>query len=185
MIPMMTSMRNQEKTSELPLKEASVAAALADIIWRDAKVDIAFVPAATYAATVGPDAPTASPLQDDPIVIVELTGVQLQNALMRSVSYVPKAFGGLLSTAGLTTMVTIGRDGRARVMSIELMGKRLEPSRRYKVAMPKPLADGQLGYFQIWDKQTVRTTTNMTTLGCSRKQNGAAPVVASYKVIGQ
>jgi hypothetical protein len=82
-------------------------------------------------------------------------------------------------------MVTIGRDGRAKVMSIELMGKRLDPSRRYKVAMPKPLADGQLGYFQIWDKQTVRTMTNLTILGCSRKQNGASPVVASYKVIGQ
>jgi 2',3'-cyclic-nucleotide 2'-phosphodiesterase (5'-nucleotidase family) len=185
MIPMMTSMRNQEKPSELPLKEASVAAILADIIWRETKVDIALVPAATYAANVATDTPTASPLQDDPIVIIELTGVQLQNAMMRSVSYVPKAFGGLLSTAGITTMVSISRDGRARVMSIELLGKRLDLSRRYKVAMPKPLADGQLGYFQIWDKQTARTLTNMTTLGCSRKQNGASPVVASYRVIGQ
>jgi hypothetical protein len=64
-------------------------------------------------------------------------------------------------------------------------GKRLDPAKRYRVALPKPLADGQLGYFQIWDKQTLRTATNLTIIGCSRKQTGATPVVASYKIIGQ
>lgn len=182
---MMTLMRNQAKPTELPLKEASVAAMLADTVWRDAKSDIAFLPAATFAASVGPDTQTASPLQDDPIVIIELTGIQIQNALARSVSYVPKLFGGLLSTAGLTTTVAVSPDGRARVMTIDTAGKRLDPTKRYRVAMPKPLADGQLGYFQIWDKQTVRTATNLTIVGCSRKQTGATPVVASYKMIGQ
>ena len=182
---MMISMRNQAKPMELPLKEANVAAALVDVVWRESKCDIAFVPAATFAASVGPETQAASPLQDDPIVIIELTGVQIQNALTRSVSYVPKLFGGLLSTAGLTTMVTVNPDGRAKVISIETAGKRLDPTKRYRVAMPKPLADGQLGYFQIWDKQTVRTATNLTILGCNRKQNGTAGVAASYKIIGQ
>jgi 2',3'-cyclic-nucleotide 2'-phosphodiesterase (5'-nucleotidase family) len=185
MIPMMTWMRNQAKTMELAVKEAPVAAILADIVWHDSKSDLAFIPAATFAATVGVDTQAGSPLQDDPIVIIELTGIQIQNALTRSISYIPKTFGGLLSTAGMTTLVAISPDGRAKVMSIEVAGKRLDPTKRYRVAMPKPLADGQLGYFQIWDKQTLRTATNLTIIGCSRKQTGATPVVASYKIIGQ
>ena len=185
MIPMMTWMRNQAKPMELAIKEAPVAAILADIVWHESKSDLAFIPAATFAAAVGPDTQAATPLQDDPIVIIELTGIQIQNALIRSISYIPKTFGGLLSTAGLTTSVAISPDGRAKVISIVAAGKRLDPAKRYRVALPKPLADGQLGYFQIWDKQTLRTATTLTIIGCSRKQTGATPVVASYKIIGQ
>ena len=105
MIPMMTWMRNQAKPMELALKEAPVAATLAAIVWYESKSDLAFIPAATFAASVGADTQAASPLQDDPIVIIELTGIQIQNALTRSISYIPKTFGGLLSTAGITTRV--------------------------------------------------------------------------------
>lgn len=185
MIPMMTLMRKQTKPVDLPLKESPVVATLADTVWRDAKSDMAFVPAATISANATPETQNASPLQDDPIVIIELTGIQIQNALARSVSYVPKAFGGLLSTAGLTTTVAVSPDGRAKVLGIDAGGKRLDPARRYKVAMPKPLADGQLGYFQIWDKQTVRSATNLTIVGCFRKQTGSAPAGPSYKINGQ
>ena len=185
MIPMMTWMRNQAKPMELALKEAPVAATLAGIVWYESKSDLAFIPAATFAATVGAATQAASPLQDDPIVIIELTGIQIQNALIRSISYIPKTFGGLLSTAGMKTLIALSDDGRAKVESIEAAGKRLDPAKRYRVAMPKPLADGQLGYFQIWDKQTARTSTNLTVMACSRKQTGATPVVASYKINGQ
>ena len=185
MIPMMKSMRRQNKPVDLPLKELPVVATLADTVWRDAKSDMAFVPAATFSATVAPDAQNVSPLQDDPIVIIELTGIQVQNAVARSISYVPKAFGGLLSTAGLTTTVAVSPDGRAKVLNIDAGGKRLDPARRYKVAMPKPLADGQLGYFQIWDKQTIRSATNLTIGGCFRKQTGSTSGVPSYKITGQ
>lgn len=171
--------------ADLPLKESPVAATLAETVWREAKAEIAFIPAATFSATVAADAQNVSPLQDDPIVIVDLAGIQILNAVSRSVSYVPKAFGGLLSTAGLTTTVAISSDGRAKVVKVDTGGKRLDPSRRYKVAMPKPLADGQLGYFQIWDKQTVRTATDLTIIGCFRKQNGSATAVPSYRINGQ
>lgn len=185
MIPVMTSMRNQAKPAELPLKEATAVAALADTVWKDAKSDMAFLPAATISATSTPDAQNVSPLQDDAIVIMELTGGQIQSAIARSVSYVPKVFGGLLSTAGLTTTVSVSPDGRVKVLYIDAAGRRLEPARRYRVAMPKPLADGQLGYFQIWDKQTVRSPTNLTVVGCFRKQGGSTVVVPSYKINGQ
>jgi 2',3'-cyclic-nucleotide 2'-phosphodiesterase (5'-nucleotidase family) len=185
MIPMMTLMRRFTKPADLPLKELPVVATLAETVWRDAKSDIVFLPAATFSATVAPDAQNVSPLQDDPIVIIELTGIQIQNAVTRSISYVPKAFGGLLSTAGMTTTVAVSPDGRAKVLRIDAGGKRLDPSRRYRVAMPKPLADGQLGYFQIWDKQTVRSATDLTIVGCFRKQTGSTPAVPSYRINGQ
>lgn len=181
---MMTSMRNR-LPADLPLKELPVSALLADSIWREAKSDVALIPAATFAANVASDSQTAVPLQDDSIVIVELTGVQLQNALIRSISYVPKLFAGLLSTAGMTAMVVLGPDGRAKLSSIDVGGKRLDLTKRYRVAMPKPLADGQLGYFQIWDKQTPRSATNLTVLGCNRKQLSGAIAAPSYKIVGQ
>lgn len=180
----MTSMRRFSRLADFPLKELPMVVSLADTVWRDAKSDIAFVPAATFSATAGADTQNVTPLQDDPIVIIDLTGIQIRNAMARSISYVPKAFGGLLSTAGLTTTVAVSPDGRAKVVKVDAGGKRLDPSRRYRVAMPKPLADGQLGYFQIWDKQTVRMATELTIVGCFRKQNGSATAVPSYRVSG-
>lgn len=48
--------------------------------------------------------------------------------------------------------------------------------------MPKPLADGQLGYFQIWDKQTVREVTTLSIVGCFRKQTGSTSGVPTYRL---
>lgn len=185
MIPMMTLMPRQNKPTDLPLRELPVVAALADVVWREAKSDLAFVPVATFSANITPDSQNVAPLQDDSIVVMELTGIQIQNAMIRSISHVPKAFGGLLSTAGMTTTVSVTADGRARLMNVSVGGKRLDPTKQYRVAMPKPLADGQLGYFQIWDKQAVRSTTNLTIIGCFRKQTVSNTVVPSYKINGQ
>lgn len=179
---MMMLTRKLVQPADLPLKESQAAATLADTVWRESKADIAFVPAATFSSNTAPDAPSLSPLQDDPIVIVELLGHQILNALTRSTSYAPKAFGGLLSAAGMTTSVSVSVDGRAKVVGIDVGGKRLDPARRYKVAMPKPLADGQLGYFQIWDKQTVREVTTLSIVGCFRKQTGSTSGVPTYRL---
>jgi hypothetical protein len=88
----------------------------------------------------------------DTIAVVRLRGAQLRSALERSVAYAGKPFAGFLQLSGLSIQVDPSRPVGGRVVVVLVGDKPLDPAKEYRVAMPRPLADGQLGYFQFWNK---------------------------------
>ncbi|MBN1457922.1 MAG: 5'-nucleotidase C-terminal domain-containing protein, partial [Armatimonadetes bacterium] len=86
---------------------------------------------------------------DENIVLVELTGEQLRNALERSLSMLPKPNTGFLQVSGMhVTYRSTAPD--ARVAEMKVAGVALVESKTYKVAMPASLAKGALGYFRVF-----------------------------------
>ena len=164
------------------LDENTNAIALADSVLTESRADIAFVPAATFAQAGTLQSDGDNPLQDDQIQIIELSGALIKQALERSVSYVPKSFGGLLSVAGMRVEVMLQRKPRSRVTSAMVGKQPLDPNRKYKVAMPRALADGQLGYFQIWEKPPTVASSTATVSGCFRKIKQGGTVQSAYQI---
>ena len=164
------------------LDENKNAIALADSVLTESRADIAFVPAATFAQAGTLQSAGDNPLQDDQIQILELSGALIRQAVERSVSYVPKSFGGLLSIAGMRVEVQLQRKPRSRI-TLAMVGKQpLDPNRKYKVAMPRALADGQLGYFQIWEKPVTVGSSTATVNGCFRKIKQGFTLLSAYQI---
>ncbi|MFM7321159.1 MAG: 5'-nucleotidase C-terminal domain-containing protein [Armatimonadota bacterium] len=98
----------------------------------------------------------------DSVVVMDVTGSQLLAALERSVAYVGKPFAGFLQVSGLRFKVDVKSPVGARVQGAVVGESPIDPKRSFKVAMPRPLADGQLGYFQIWNKDQIARDTGKT-----------------------
>lgn len=148
--------------------ETAAGDAAADAIRALTGADLAFVPASAFRP--GADARTVSAAEaaaligtsTDTVVVMNLTGKQVLDALERSVSYAPKPFAGFLQVSGIDVRFSRKPASGARIVSVRRAGKAIDPATRYKVAMPRPLADGQLGYFQIWTKEQIALDTGKT-----------------------
>ncbi|HEY3267658.1 MAG TPA: 5'-nucleotidase [Armatimonadota bacterium] len=143
-------------------REAVAGNFLADAVRASARADAAVIPAdAITDATVakGPiaraDVKTLLEDPDDAVAILNITGAQLKAVLERGVSACPKPFDGFLQVSGLTIEFNTAKPAGQRVTAVRVNGSPLEPGKRYQVATLVSLADGGLGYYNLWEKKDV------------------------------
>lgn len=137
----------------------------ADALCEAAGTTIALVPAVNFKSGTIPAGPVTGDnvkaLLNKPSevwAVVKLTGVQLQQALERSVSRAPMPNAGFLQVSGITLTYDPKAPREARIISLSVSEAEVEPDAKYEVAMPLSLAKGGSGYFQIFgEKDVVRT----------------------------
>ena len=134
----------------------SVAQAAADEIRAFAGADIAFLGAGFLKASFSKD-DLATVLQypTDEVVIINLTGEQIRQALERSVSLYPQPNQSFLQLSGVEVTFKKASAPNNRVTTVSVNGSPLVDGKTYSVAMPSLLAKGGLGYFKIWDDAKV------------------------------
>jgi 2',3'-cyclic-nucleotide 2'-phosphodiesterase (5'-nucleotidase family) len=140
------------KEAECPLGDLAADAARSAV-----EADLALVQASQLRQTVIPagnltrEALTGALLYpDEEIVLVSISGEQLQLALERGLSMLPKPSTAFLQVSGVT--VTFRSDAAAghRVDQIKVGREALSLAKEYRAAMPVSLAKGALGYFRIF-----------------------------------
>lgn len=155
--------QNAARVGETPAGDV-----LADAVRAIAAADVSLVPGSALredgdSRLVAPAMLLASlATGGDTIVVMELSGKQLLAALERSVNYPGKPFAGFLQISGMRFKADLRAVSGGRVLSVIVGDGPIDPKRSYKVAMPRPLADGQLGYFQIWSKDQIARDTGKT-----------------------
>ena len=140
------------KEAECPLGDLAADAARSAM-----EADLALVQASQFRQAVIPagdltrEALTGALLYpDEETVLVRISGEQLQSALERGLSMLPKPSTAFLQVSGIT--VTFRSDAAAgdRVDQIKVGREALSLTKEYRVAMPASLAKGALGYFRIF-----------------------------------
>jgi len=140
------------REAECPLGDLAADAARSAM-----QADLALVQASQFRPAVIPagnltrEALTGALLYpDEEIVLVRISGEQLQSALERGLSMLPKPSTAFLQVSGIA--VTFRSDAAAgqRVDEIRVGPDALSPGKAYRVAMPASLAKGALGYFRIF-----------------------------------
>ncbi len=96
---------------------------------------------------------------DDEVVVLNLTGEQLLQALERSVELYPQKNNAFLQLTGAEVRFDPKAEPGKRVRSVIIAGAKLDPKRTYRVATTAPLARGALGYFRIWSKDQIASST--------------------------
>ncbi|GEM_PF-698619 len=159
----------QGSVSNVRHEESEVGNLVADSIRAAAGADIAFLPAAAFKSGASVPKP-ATPAQvaaaldpaTDTIVVLSLRGEQILDALERSVSFAPQPSSGFLQVSGLTFTYDASKPGGKRVGSVTVGSAKLEAAKTYTVATTRPLANGQQGYFKIWEKEQITSDTGKT-----------------------
>lgn len=91
----------------------------------------------------------------DEIVVLNLTGEQVRQALERSVSLYPQPNPSFLQVSGLDIVFKKSGAPKSRIVSVTVGNTALVDGKTYSVAMPSLLAKGGLGYFKIWEQTKV------------------------------
>ena len=148
---------------------------------------MAFIPADEFAETnipVGAVAPAEiiralryAGDAADTIVVVKLTGAQVLSAAERSVSRAPQSFDGFLQVSGLQLQSTSSQPAGQRLSLVGAGGSEISATHTYRVAMPRALAEGGLGYFQFWKKKDVEKDTGITLSDSLKTYLAAHPTV--------
>lgn len=145
--------------SEVRTAETESGNLLADAIRAAGDAEIALIPAAAFKAGATAPRPAnpnaAADLVDpssDTVVVMNVRGDILMQALERSVSFAPQPSGGFLQVSGIKFSFSAGKPSGSRVDGVTVGGAPLAAAKVYKVAMPRPLAFGQQGYSQVWDR---------------------------------
>jgi 2',3'-cyclic-nucleotide 2'-phosphodiesterase (5'-nucleotidase family) len=152
-------------TANIRQAETEAGNVVADAVRLAAGADMGIVPAAAFKpGASAPKPATGEQLAgllepaSDQIVTLNLRGSQVLAALERSVSFAPQPSAGFLQVSGIRFTYDSGRDINKRIVSATLEGKAIDAVKTYKVATTRPLANGQQGYFQIWDKDQIAQT---------------------------
>jgi 5'-nucleotidase/UDP-sugar diphosphatase len=153
-------------------RETNLGDLIADAVRATGGADIALVPADEINESTIPagDVPPSRILaalhyaddSSDTVVVLELTGAQVQKAIERSVSRTPQPFNGFLQVSGLQVRYDASAPEGKRVTLVAHDGSKLAEGQTYKVAVTRPIADGGLGYFQIWDKKDIAENTSQS-----------------------
>jgi len=144
------------------LGESTLGNLVADAVRRAGGADLALVTAvslsdnaAVPAAT--PDAAHAAlRYPGDLVLVVELTGAQIRDALEFGLSQLPRPHKGLLQVSGITVVYDSSKPINQRVASVTVGRAALVAEQKYQVAMPSSLARGALGYFRVWSQPAAR-----------------------------
>ncbi len=159
-------------TKDIGTKETTLGDLIADAVRSAAKSDAAILVASffnedkTYPkGNVNTDEVLkALSYTDDNIFVFKLTGDQIRRALEHGLDNYPTFNSGFLQVAGITATINPNADKGKRVVSLKIKDDPVEAGKTYLVAMPAPLANGTLGYFQIWKKSDAEKDTG-TTVG--------------------
>jgi 5'-nucleotidase / UDP-sugar diphosphatase len=151
--------RVEFSNAEVRVAETESGNLVADALRAAAGAEIAFVPAAAFkngaTAPQPASADAAAGLVDpasDAVVTLNVRGDKVLEALERSVSFAPQPSGGFLQVSGIKFSYNAGKPSGSRVQGVTVGGQPLAAAKTYKVAMPRPLALGQQGYIQVWDR---------------------------------
>lgn len=101
---------------------------------------------------------------EDQLMIVKMTGAQLQSAFERSVSLYPQPNTSFLQLSGFDVTFSKSAPIGKRITSVTVNGAPLDISKTYTVAMPSSLGLGGLGYFMVWNKSDITKTFTQTTI---------------------
>lgn len=173
-----------EKTA-VRLGETEAGNLVADAVRLGGAAEIALVPAAAFKGSKAASPEAALALLDpatDEIVVLNIKGSQLKDALERSVSFAGTPFAGFLQVSGLSFQYNASFDIGERVVKVSVGGVPLDPKKSYKLATTKPLADGQQGYFQIWKKEQIVAGAKSVTLADALR---ALPAGTTAKIEGR
>ncbi len=146
------------------LGESALGNLVADAVRRAGGADIALVTAVSLndnAATpaANPDSARAAlRYPGDLVVVVELTGAQVRDALEFGLSQLPRPHKGLLQVSGIAVVYDSTKPVNQRVASVTVGRAPLAAEQKYQVGMPSSLARGALGYFRIWSQPAARDT---------------------------
>jgi 2',3'-cyclic-nucleotide 2'-phosphodiesterase (5'-nucleotidase family) len=153
-------------TANVRQTETEAGNVVADAVRLAVGADIGIVPAAAFKpGASAPKPATGEQLAQllepatDQVVVLNLRGAQVLAALERSVSFAPQPSAGFLQVSGIRFTYNSKNDSGKRIVSATLDGKALDAVKVYKVATTRPLANGQQGYFQIWDKEQIAQTS--------------------------
>lgn len=157
-------------------EETNLGDLVADAIRQAGQADLAIVPAdeigsgSVPAGTV-PISTIARALPyvndaDDTVIVLKLTGAQIREAIERSVSRAPQPFNGFLQVSGLQVRYDDSAADSKRVTALRGDAGDIAPAKTYTVATTRTIADGGLGYFQIWDKGDVASRTGISIADC-------------------
>lgn len=150
--------------------EANPAAqTVVEAIRQSAGTDIAWLGAAFFSDTKiekgdrsAQDLTAILQYPDDEIVILNLKGEQIKQALLRAIELYPQRNNAFLQIAGLTVRFKPDENAQNRIATVRIGRENLDPNRTYTVATTAPLARGALGYFRIWSKEQITRSTGVT-----------------------
>jgi len=100
----------------------------------------------------------------DPIVVLNLTGSEIKQALERSVALYPQPNENFLQLSGIDATFSKSAPPLRRILSVTVDGTKLDEKRTYSVAMQGSLSRGDLGYFKIWDTSKIGKTISNATV---------------------
>ncbi len=93
---------------------------------------------------------------EEQVVVIELKGSEITQALERSLAFLPKPSTSLLQVSGMTVAFRSAAAAGQRVAEVTVGGAPLAPARTYRVAMPLSLAKGAMGYYRIFGVREVK-----------------------------
>lgn len=159
-------------TKNVRTEESDLANVVVDALRDASGADIAWLPAAAFhEVTLSRDTPPAEmvskllPYRDDRVVVLKLTGAQIQQALERALTLYPQPNAGFLQVSGLQVTFDPTKPAGERVVRVQVgtEGKQeVDPQREYRVATSATLAYGALGYFKVWERSAVERETDKT-----------------------
>lgn len=163
----------------------SAAQAAADMLRDYAGTDAAFLAADLVNRTFDKDN-MASLIKypTDEVVVVNLTGAELKQALERSVSLYPQPSPGFLQLSGIEATFKKNGSPGERIVSATVSGGKIDDKRTYTVAMPASLARGGLGYFKIWDTSKIAKTFPNVTVASILKGKHSSDTLPRWSSVG-
>jgi 2',3'-cyclic-nucleotide 2'-phosphodiesterase (5'-nucleotidase family) len=159
-------------TKNVRMEESGLANVVVDALRDVSGADIAWLPAAAFnEVSLGKDTPPAEvvnkllPYRDDRVVVIKLTGAQVQQALERALMLHPQPNAGFLQVSGLKVTFDPAKPAGERLVRVQTgkdLKDDLDPGREYRVGTSATLAYGALGYFKVWDRTSVERETDKT-----------------------
>lgn len=119
--------------------ETNLGNLVADVIREAVGSDIAVTNGGGIRASINPGDITVADIYnvlpfDNSLVVVEMLGMDIIEALEHSVRLVPEQNGGFLQVSGLTFEVDPKAQPGGRVINVRVNGERISPSKTYTVA---------------------------------------------------
>ena len=97
----------------------------------------------------------------DTVFTLHLTGDQVVEALERSVSRAPGGYDGFLQVSGIQFTYNAASTDSVRIRQVTIGGKLVSPQQTYVIATSRMLADGSVGYFEVWRNTASPTDTGV------------------------
>jgi len=159
-------------TKNVRTEESDLANVVVDALRDASGAEIAWLPAAAFnEVTLSKDTPPGEivsrllPYRDDRVVVLKLTGAQIQQALERALTLYPQPNAGFLQVSGLQVTFDPAKPAGERVVRVQVGTENkqdLNPQREYRVATSATLAYGALGYFKVWERSAIERETDKT-----------------------